>query len=152
MVVSETSADTRQRIKGNTWAILSMRPGGNLLGGELGGGRVKPLGHAGDLRVDLGDAVVELLDADLCRGLLSLEVRLLRLERGKGRLGLGELLLASGLLRLERGFLLRVALRRRVERIELGLKLRNRRGKRVDVHLSLGDACLGLRDSVIELP
>ena len=125
--------------------------GGSLLGGELGRGRVKPLGHAGDLRVDLGDAVVELQDADLCRGLLSLEVRLLRLERGKGRLGLGELLLASGLLRLERGFLLRVALRRRVERIELGLELRDRGVKRVDDRLGLGDAGLDLRDSLIEL-
>ena len=125
---------------------------GGLLGGELGGGRVKPLGHTGDLRVDLGDGVVELLDAGLGRGLLSLKVRLLRLERRKGCLGFGKLLLADGLLRLERGLLLRVPLSHRVERVERGLELRDCRGKRVDAHLGLGDAGLDLGDSVLELP
>ena len=125
---------------------------GGLLGGELGGGRVKPLGHTGDLRVDLGDGVVELLDAGLGRGLLSLKVRLLRLERRKGCLGFGKLLLADGLLRLERGLLLRVPLSHRVERVERGLELRDRRGKRVDARLGLGDAGLDLGDSVLELP
>ena len=124
---------------------------GGFPGGKLGRGRVESLGYAGDLRFDLGDTVVELPDTGLGRGLLSLKVRLLRLERGKGALDLGELLLADGLLCLERSLLLCIALGHRVEGVELVLELRDRRGKRVDARLGLGDTGLDLGDSVIEL-